>query len=292
MYLVKPVEEKGLGAVASRDLAAGELLLEEDPYLLQPMDIFRSIPDLTAEPTPDIMKINKDLSTLFPRTLEEISLERQKQVTTPMHPILLRLYFVFLYNQFENGIFIQKSVFNHSCKPNAATTGSKLQVVSPIKKGEEITINYDSSPSGFSALLRNERARSFQDSFGFVCDCEYCRTPKHSCENSLCAGCEGRHVRWKNDDPDARRELVQLLRALALKTGEDTDDEAKVRSISTMLKDTAMSLMQRFAALSLAVFNEPLAFPSSSTPTPKTESVFVFVRGRVVFPSQSSFYTL
>lgn len=68
------------------------------------------------------------------------------------------------------------SLFNHSCRPNAAaggTGGSDIQVraIKEIKEGQEICICYDSAVY----LSPTERRRAFlKDKWGFDCECPRC----------------------------------------------------------------------------------------------------------------------
>ena len=61
---------------------------------------------------------------------------------------LLKIYQIYKTNSFEMGIGIEASRFNHSCASNAEASWNdqketrEIRVVSRIKAGEEITINY------------------------------------------------------------------------------------------------------------------------------------------------------
>ncbi|PMD51111.1 uncharacterized protein K444DRAFT_480926, partial [Hyaloscypha bicolor E] len=82
---------------------------------------------------------------------------------------------IFKTNRFETsdgkgGIFLKSSRFNHACHPfstctykyNSAQDRLIVKSLSPIAKGEEITISYCDAPS------------TLYDNYGFYCDCKAC----------------------------------------------------------------------------------------------------------------------
>ena len=74
-----------------------------------------------------------------------------------------------------SGLYIEPSVLNHSCQPNAATiyfgTTLVLKAIKPIKRGEEITICYVDLE-----MDRIERQKLLKNSFYFECQCIRCES--------------------------------------------------------------------------------------------------------------------
>jgi len=69
------------------------------------------------------------------------------------------------------GLYMNSSKFNHSCAPNAEVTRGfcqKVQVLEPIKKGEEVFISY--------VTIYKPKALRHQDlaSYYFKCQCKRC----------------------------------------------------------------------------------------------------------------------
>lgn len=69
-----------------------------------------------------------------------------------------------------SGLYIEASVFDHSCVPNACASGDgivlEIRALSPIRKGDQIYIDYlqDIQP-------RTERQSTLADRYFFTCQC-------------------------------------------------------------------------------------------------------------------------
>ena len=76
--------------------------------------------------------------------------------------------------KFGAGLFIEASVFNHSCRPNAARVfdGKHMQVraMRRIAVGEEITLQY-----GSILYPKDHRQKHLKEGFHFVCNCMRCQ---------------------------------------------------------------------------------------------------------------------
>jgi len=74
------------------------------------------------------------------------------------------------------GLYMEPSIFNHSCKPTAAfhwMNGVEMQIraVGPILEGEEPCISYMGS-----LMSREERREELLRRYNFVCNCPKCKT--------------------------------------------------------------------------------------------------------------------
>ncbi|KAF8057429.1 hypothetical protein FPV67DRAFT_1430060 [Lyophyllum atratum] len=174
--------DRGLGMFALRDITAGSLVLVEHPIIVAPYLIGLSIPlsDVYAElfnrlppdACDDLMALANSKSMDDCGLLEGIvrtnALGIQLQVPDVPHPELTT----------HRAVFLNTSRCNHSCGPNArwewdtATFSLYLSAVRPIKKGEEITIQYTSC-----TRPRHERHTTLRTLYGFKCNCTYCSLP-------------------------------------------------------------------------------------------------------------------
>merc|ERR1712241_872663 len=91
---------------------------------------------------------------------------------------MLKSYQIYKSKSFEMGIGIEASRFNHSCVSNAEASWNdqketrEIRVVSKIKAGEEITINYK-----WKQLSMNNvqfRQTFLLSNWGFICQCKLC----------------------------------------------------------------------------------------------------------------------
>ncbi|KPM05877.1 Set and mynd domain-containing protein-like protein [Sarcoptes scabiei] len=75
------------------------------------------------------------------------------------------------------GLYVEASVFDHSCVPNACASGDglvlEIRALRPIEIGEEIFIDYVQD-----VLARKERNMILEDRYFFTCQCEFGCDPK------------------------------------------------------------------------------------------------------------------
>ena len=71
-----------------------------------------------------------------------------------------------------SGLYVEASVFDHNCVPNATASGDglllEIRALSSIKKGDQIYIDYLQD-----VLCRNERMTILQERYFFRCQCEH-----------------------------------------------------------------------------------------------------------------------
>ena len=80
-------------------------------------------------------------------------------------------------NTFTDGVYLQMSRVNHSCRPNAEISDSDsntadLRALRKIKEGDEITICYIDDDK--SQWTREERRGDLKSVYNFDCACEGC----------------------------------------------------------------------------------------------------------------------
>ena len=171
LYKVVPIEGKGLGCVALKDIKIGTVILEEKPQMVIEKEFFDgSGRRYDIEWIIDAYnKMNKNDKLRFWKLHNAFELERPDD----RH---LKIETIFATNNFGPVLGIECSRFNHSCQPNAAelTVGQEvIQIIanSTIKKGQEITLFYG------SAVLKKmeERQETFYKKWRFRCNCDRCQ---------------------------------------------------------------------------------------------------------------------
>jgi len=220
--LFKEVElaGRGTGLVASCDLQPGVLLLAEQPLLTVPW--WQRLTQFNR---------SRERSELLQKQLLDLSKEKQEgfwrltdcKAEPGEKPSIDGIWRT---NNFalgpsgpksNNGLFLQISRFNHSCRPSAefswnpARKKQEVRVVRPIKCGTEITVSY------FSHLVaaqdRRGRKKYLQTYYGFPCDCAAC----------ILVGEEG------EEDDRERAKVAELAKEIEdlLYEDESEDDEGK-----------------------------------------------------------------
>ena len=87
---------------------------------------------------------------------------------------ILKIIGIYVGNNFETGLSIQISRFNHSCKPNAVNSEfNEVWAVCNIKAGQEITISY--KEYGLFSLRTTRKRQEILQTWGFTCKCEFCQ---------------------------------------------------------------------------------------------------------------------
>ena len=197
-YQVMKIEGKGFGCVATQDITIGTLILSENPQIavidndgegfLAPTyvrEVMKSFHLLEKADQEEYLKLsaagsmwlnrqNKD--TLCHDIAASIGLEFNLSGEKT-----LDILFIYNSNLFEFGFGIQSSRFNHSCSSNAlASKNEELQAieiraVSKIKKGTEITIDYNPDIAMKSKTKRQEFLLA---NMGFSCCCQLCTVGK------------------------------------------------------------------------------------------------------------------
>lgn len=183
-FRVLPRPKHGNGAVATRPIARGELILVEQPLVVQD----------------DVRSAQSILSNLcrHPTSLTQTYLNLYNAFTDQMDPI------VGIFNSnciplapvdpiphqpgsiLEYGVFLQLSRFNNSCSPNASMNWDErrshitVHAIQPIPTGTEITICYGQP----LFAVRGERREYLHRTMGFWCTCSCCSLPSDASQAS------------------------------------------------------------------------------------------------------------
>ena len=73
----------------------------------------------------------------------------------------------------KDGVDVNSSRLNHSCRANALRMTDEIRVISKIKEGEEITISYFPDDQEFQ-MNRQERQKMLFESKQMICHCNFC----------------------------------------------------------------------------------------------------------------------
>merc|ERR1719334_1976691 len=193
-YLMRDIEGKGKGLVASRNIVAGETLLAEYPIIKHEgwvkneafekfMEKFQCLTEQEKlsflslyDPEEKSKVVNKDMISNSMKECGSIALT------------VFKVWRIFWANSIYigdtngekvKGVYATISRINHSCSPNAVfglkDYNSDYMVITAckeIRKHEEILVNYIGAESIFN--LRYERKIELEDGWAFDCTCEVC----------------------------------------------------------------------------------------------------------------------
>jgi len=232
LFKEKELAGRGTGLVACCDLHPGLLLLAESPLLVVPW--WQRLTQFNR---------TRERSELLSKQLLGLTKEQQEgfwkladcKAEPGDNPSIDGIWRT---NNFalgpsgpktNNGLFLQISRFNHSCRPSAEFSWNpvrkkqEVRVVRPIKRGTEITVSY------FSHLVASQdrlsRKKYLQTYYGFPCDCAACTL----------VGEEG-----EEDDLDRAKvlDLEDRIEGLLYDKGSE-DEEDKGKDMADKGKDTA-----------------------------------------------------
>jgi len=164
-FRVEPVEGKGLGAIASRDVAMGELVLRE-PALIR----FRDAD------TAWVANATKQLDALLKPEQEQVMslMDAHGPVKSLAGIIVTNNYSLGLGSSY-GGIFLELSRFNHSCAPNCEQSWDEdaqeihVYASTAIRAGEEM-YTYFVDPR----MSRRDRLQQLSRIYRFTCSCASC----------------------------------------------------------------------------------------------------------------------
>lgn len=173
----------GTGALASRPIGRGELLLTEQPLVIQHEDQPRSshsiFTALCLHPT-DLQEAYLSLSNAFASNAKVDALVGIFNTNClPLAPVTscpVPTPYPSASSEQAHAVFLTLSKFNTSCRPNASFTWDEsrnamsIHAIEPILLGDEITICYG-QPLFASC---SERREYLMRSKGFRCVCPQC----------------------------------------------------------------------------------------------------------------------
>ena len=165
---------------ASRNLSSGIVILQEDPTLSadincndddQLLQIFKGLP---AEKQTEILNLYDPCPEVKEGLLSKI--KRIMNVNCCRSSNKLR-------NSVNKNLYVTNAFINHSCKPNCCWKPSEVTetltvvTMTPVMKGEEITVNYFftiAGERGDYCQPRERRREKIKELFYFDCLCSVC----------------------------------------------------------------------------------------------------------------------
>ncbi|KAK3348998.1 hypothetical protein B0T25DRAFT_609423 [Lasiosphaeria hispida] len=217
-YEVRDVPGKGKGAVATRKIEKGRVVLIDHVMVLA-----------TAEFPADVM--HEEVQDLLSRGVEQLSESgsvyglaqkgREEQGLTEVEDVLLTNSFeIAVADQPYMWIFPDLSRLNHACSSNAIMHFSETTLAMTvwssrdIEPGEEITITYSDADMTYA-----ERKKTFSEVWGFDCTC------------NLCTASEERR-----NASDARRLKIHMLRERVLKRAKEGDFKRAIKATEELFQ--------------------------------------------------------
>lgn len=219
---LKRLPGRGLGAIATRLIPAGRIILMEKAIL--------TIPESTNKsPTPDYITSLVDHYTKLPVAIRQQLLclyayrrpvQENKirdllntgsgdlKLTEPQIDFILRLHSTFATNSFEaitpstRSLYLAASHFNHSCLPNCDfdhTPEGSLSTITvcasrDIQPGEEVVLRY------LNIYQPRDKRRAYTKRiWGFVCNCPACDTADATVDTVLHEQRLAEYLRLKQD---------------------------------------------------------------------------------------------
>jgi hypothetical protein len=181
MYVLKDVEGKGKGLVATEDIPKGTRILSEKPVIT----------------TPRLQLDDQSLKSHISQQVDALS-EVQRKAFLSLHNLypyqniaeqsvgIIRTNGLLIEtNGIAGGVFLEACRINHSCDNNAQKNWNErieqhtVQALRDIPKGEEITIYYLGHDTN-----RKERQDKLQQKFGFICSCRLCSLPEQQSQEN------------------------------------------------------------------------------------------------------------
>lgn len=174
LYDIVPIPNKGIGVIATQDIAKGTRIMAEKPLFIVPTNVMeRGIQVVEKHLTEKLKTLDKDQQRAF------LSLHNCHGTTFSPFLAICKTNMLGLGSPpIGGGLFIEASRINHACNPNTQNSWNSrisretIHAVRDIKKGEEITISYIGH---FAAYV--ERQSILKIKFNFACACELCSLP-------------------------------------------------------------------------------------------------------------------
>ncbi|KAF4577219.1 hypothetical protein EYR36_005206 [Pleurotus pulmonarius] len=200
-YSIVEISGKGLGMVATKDLAPGDLIVAERPLLVAPRllrtlgsVVFHDNATKEQQEAAKSFETEKTIRYAYDRMRPEDQAAYMKLHNAHLHDGSGPLFGIMRTNRYAlfdlqgetyTGVFEDLSRINHSCCPNAdrrfnrATLSMQLFAARNIKKGEQITTSY-------CDLLAPYATRQLSLApYGIRCDCPACLDHVESDKNRL-----------------------------------------------------------------------------------------------------------
>ena len=195
--MITEYKGKGRGLVASRDIKMGELILQDTAVIdVRAISINGECINhfVTNEIKEQMNRMSEQEKSDFYQ-LEQLNHDKDG---CPLQSVnvfgreenFLEELKIYLKNKMSGMIFLNVSLINHSCSPNAARgklvlspgdpgyglTGPRMEVraIRNISKGEEVTTFYIMTGTTVN-MMRSEIRERLKRDFGFDCKCPICK---------------------------------------------------------------------------------------------------------------------
>ncbi|RFU29990.1 hypothetical protein B7463_g6374, partial [Scytalidium lignicola] len=169
-FKIEDIPGKGKGVIAIQDISPGTCIFRE-----QPLFTTASLTS-TATQERDLASIVRSLPKGSQRAF--LSLYNNNPGKEPLSNIVRTNAYPLGPGSSIGAIFPVIARFNHSCRPNTQHAWNKLlnmetcHVISPVKKGDELTLSYH---AGGPSSTRRPELKTY---FGFDCTCKVCSLPQ------------------------------------------------------------------------------------------------------------------
>ncbi|KAJ8503549.1 hypothetical protein ONZ45_g10762 [Pleurotus djamor] len=204
-FVIKDINGRGMGMVATRDYALGDMIASERPLLICCVTGRTSVPRPEDPNDPSyqsyLVKAKEESFAYIERMLEQ-AVERMDEpnrsqflalsnchtdeVSPPCPPLMgivrtngFLIHFAKGETEFPySSVFNNLSRVNHSCSHNATSTwdpvsvSRQLYALRPIAKGEEITTTYMGNSTPY------EKRKGLMQGYRITCDCKACSSPQ------------------------------------------------------------------------------------------------------------------
>lgn len=169
-FTVLPLEGKGLGAVANRDISIGEVLIREQPLL-------RLTPDGNGRYDGKYYQDRDEARAGLLSLAQDVGGARGD--TADAMTKVIETNGIVLDGGASSVTFLTVSRLNHDCDPNCrlywdeGREEGSINAIKSIAAGDELSINY-----GAHSSRLDDRQRHLLSKFGFRCRCERCLQQK------------------------------------------------------------------------------------------------------------------
>ncbi|KZT13296.1 SET domain-containing protein [Laetiporus sulphureus 93-53] len=222
-FRICPIEGKGLGMIATRDIRAGELIFAERPTYVSNSDLYTRSYD---SPYADATYYSDALAGLSEHSRQSLlslydAYDRERMEIVPgivgSNVFQISVPTEEDYDDTYSGVFLTLSRSNHDCTPNtnyhfsrSAFCGQFFAAVD-IAAGDEISVIYTDE-----LTTCDKRRAHLRNQYGFTCVCRVCSLPEHPLYHS-----DARRVsihtflkackRSRGDPPNITLDKLQLL---------------------------------------------------------------------------------
>ncbi|TFK19996.1 SET domain-containing protein [Coprinopsis marcescibilis] len=176
-FTVIDIPGKGKGAIASRDIKQGELIIEERPLFLVPPTINSSPTDFIWDKLEDVTEEQRE--SFF--NLSFVNFPADKDPETDLKDVALAIFETNAVSAGSSvGIFPRMARLNHGCSSafSAVYTYREKEgslvvyAIKDVQKGTELLITYSDTKQP-----REQRRAYLQKQYGFHCTCSVCSLP-------------------------------------------------------------------------------------------------------------------